>query len=441
MAEQHFIGIDIGSTKLGIAVASSDPSGGLRYLGHDSVPSGGIKRGAIFDQSAFSTAFGDAIQVARSIARRPVADIVVSLSSWLVDAKTNQGQIDVDTGYPIYQPDVDRVIASSRAAADPQYQLIHRAVQGFAVNGERLLNPLGRVGRTLNVWVRDFSVPVTLAEGMQEAASAYDARVHAMVPSSVAAGEAVLRQDERERGVILLDIGGALTDVALYLDGVLYDIGGIEEGGIHISQDLAAVLGIPLEAAERLKMLHGIGSLSTMQGLGIEWTPRGIARLQREARDGTLRRDVPRAIAGARYQQLLGGVQRYIRSTASGLHFHAGVVITGGSANMPGIERGHRELMQLEVRRGDMLEMEGFPAISDPGASAAIGLVRYCGTRARSGAGARPRREQVRQLPANQFPWRSGPGEDDDQSPDSGRQWGRIMKEWMRGFIPARTEI
>ncbi len=60
MAEQHFIGIEIGSTKLGIAVASGDPSGGLRYLGHDSVPVAGIKRGAIFDQAAFSTAFGEA---------------------------------------------------------------------------------------------------------------------------------------------------------------------------------------------------------------------------------------------------------------------------------------------------------------------------------------------------------------------------------------------
>ncbi|CAN5572478.1 cell division protein FtsA [soil metagenome] len=441
MAEQHFIGIDIGSTKLGVAVASGDPSGGLSYLGHDAVPVAGVKRGAIYDQAAFSSSLGDAIKVARAIARRPVADIVVSLSSWLVDAETNQGQISVDTGYPIYQPDVDRVIADSRAAANPQYQLIHRAVQGFAVNGERMLNPLGRVGRTLNVWVRDFRIPVTLAEGLQEAAAAFDARIHAMVPASVAAGEAVLRQDERERGVILLDIGGAITDIAMYVDGVLFDIGGVEQGGIQITQDLAAVLGIPLDAAERVKKLHGIGSLRAMQGLGIEWSPRGIARLQREAREGTLRRDVPRAIAGARYHQLLDDVRKQIESAAPGLQFHAGVVITGGSADMPGIAEVTRELLQLEVRCGGILEIDGFPPISDPASSAAVGLVRYCGTRARSGAGARPRRDQTRQMPAGHFPWRLDDGSGRDEASEGGRQWGRIMRDWMRGFIPARTEI
>ncbi len=262
-----------------------------------------------------------------------------------------------------------------------------------------------------------------------------------MVPSAVAAGEAVLRQDQRERGVVLLDIGGTLTDVAIYIDGVLFDIGGLDQGGYQITQDLAAVLGVPLDVAERLKMLHGVASLHTMKGLDIEWSPRGIARLQREAREGTLRRDVPRAIAGARYQQLLTEVRKSVESSVSGLQFHAGVVITGGSASMPGVEEVTRELLQLEVHRGNVLDMEGFPSIDDPAASVAIGLVRYCGTRARSGSTSRPRREQVRQLSPQQFPWRSGGGNEREQAPDSGRPWGRIMREWMRGFIPARTEI
>jgi cell division protein FtsA len=403
------------------------------------VPVSGVKHGAIVDQAAFSASFGDALQVARAIAGRPVADVVVSLSGWLVSPVTRQAQIDVDTGYPIYQPDVDRVIADSRAEDEAGYQLIHRAVQGFAVNGERMLNPLGRVGRTLHVWVRDFTIPSTLAEGLRIAASAYDARIHAMVPSSVASGEAVLRQDERERGVILIDIGGSITDIALYSDGILFDLGGLDQGGIQISQDLAAVLGVPVDVAEQIKMRHGIASLQAMQRLDVDWTPRGIAKLQREAREGSLRRDVPRAIAGARYSQLLSEARKFLREHARGLHFHAGVVITGGTANMPGVEEVTRELLQLEVRRGDILQAEGFPLISDAAASAAIGLVRYCGTRARAGAGPRPRQNQVRQLPVGQFPWRSG-ADPDDGGRRAGRDWSRLMRDWMRGFIPARTD-
>lgn len=440
MAEQQFIGIDVGSTKLGIAVAASNPAGGLRYLGHDSVPVAGVRHGAVIDQAAFSASFGEAINVARAIAGRPVADIVVSIGGWLVNPVTRQAQINVDTGYPIYQADVDRVIAESRVDDEPGQQLIHRAVQGFAVNGERLLNPLGRVGRTLHVWVRDFTISTTLAESLRAAAAAFDARIHAMVPSAVASGEAVLRPDERERGVILLDIGGTITDIALYTDGVLYDLGGLDQGGVQISQDIAAVLGMPLDVAEQVKMRHGVASLDLMQQLDVEWTPRGIARLQREARQGSLRRDVPRAIAGARYAQLLTAVRSFIGEHARGLQFHAGVVITGGTASMPGMEEVARELLQLEVRRGDILQAEGFPAISDAGASAAIGLVRYCGTRARAGTGPRPRRAEERQSPVSHFTWRGGTGAGGDR-PESGRQWGRIMRDWMRGFIPARTDI
>ena len=441
MTEQYFIGIDIGSTKLGVAVAAGDPSGGLRYLGHDHVPVSGIKCGAVTDQAAFSTAFGDALQVARSIANRQVADVVVSISSWLVDAQTNQGQVSIDTGYPIYQPDIDRVVADSLADANPQFQLIHRAVQGFAVNGERVLNPLGRVGRTLNVWVRDFSIPMTLAEGLQSAAAAYDARIHAIVPSAIASGEAVLRPDERERGVVLLDIGGSVTDVALHVDGVLFDVVGLDQGGHQITQDLAAVLGVPIETAEQIKRRHGVGSLSMMQQLDIDWTPRGIARIQREARDGSLRRDIPRAIAGARYQQLLTDTGKVVARVARDLHFHAGVVITGGSANMPGVDEVARELLQVEVRCGNILDADGFPAVTDPATSAAIGLVRYCGLRARSGGRARPRRNQVRQLANSSLPWSSASGAHEDDRAIAGRQWGRTMREWMRGFIPARTEM
>jgi cell division ATPase FtsA len=176
-----------------------------------------------------------------------------------------------------------------------------------------------------------------------------------------------------------------------------------------------------------------------MQQLDVDWTPRGIARLQRQAREGALVRDVPRAIAGARFAQTLGQVRDILSASAQGLHFHAGVVITGGTSNMPGVEEVARELLQLDVRCGDVLGAEGFPEISDTTSSAAIGLVRYCGLRARSGAPPRPRRNQPRQVPASHFPW-PDLGRGASGAEGGGRQWSRVMRDWMRGFIPARTD-
>lgn len=446
MPEQLYVGIELGSTKFSAAVATSDPAGGLRYIGHGRVPAAGLDGQSVTDLHAFSSAFGRAAEEARMLAGFAVQDIVVSVSGAYLTGVTNQGQVSVDTGYPIYQPDIDRAIAAARDDEPAGMQLIHRAVQGFAVNGDRVLNPLGRVGQTLRVWVRDFHIPRSLAEAIGQAASAAGTRVHAIVPTAVASGEAVLRQDERERGVILVDIGGDFSDVAIYSDGVLFDVGGFDIGSDQVTQDLAAVLEMPLEHAEDLKRRHGIGSMASLATMAIDWSPRGIAALQRQARAGTLVRDVPRAIAGARFEQIAGGIAKFVNASATGLHFHAGVVITGGGSLVPGVEEVLSDLMQMDVRCGDVLSSEGFPAIADPSSSAAIGLVRYCAGRARSTATPRSNHNRPRQVRNGRVAWEDVAHARHGQQgrPARGRQsrqLGQHMREWVRGFIPARGDI
>src|SRR5690606_17292979 len=105
---------------------------------------------------------------------------------------------------------------------DPEgLRTIHRVVQGFAVHGERTNAPLGRSGNDLDVFVRDFAVTAELVEGIRQAAGAVSTRVHAFVPGGIAAVEAAVTADERQQGVILIDIGGATTDVAVFVDGNL----------------------------------------------------------------------------------------------------------------------------------------------------------------------------------------------------------------------------
>ncbi len=445
MAEQLIVGIDLGSSKFSTTVASRDEQGSLRYLGHASTASAGFRAGELVDEDAFTQAFRAVLREARMVANREIVDVMVSVPTAGLLAVTNQGQVTLETGYPVYQPDIDRVIEAASGEEQPGQRTIHRIVQAFAINGERVSNPIGRSGQTLQVWLREFLAPQSLVDAIQHAAGP-EIRVHAIVPGAIAAGEAVLRNDERERGVVLLDIGGTTTDLALFANGALYDAGGIDMGGQHITQDLAAVLDIEADQAERLKRTHGICSVTNASRLGVDWSPRGIAMLQNQAKEGVLRRDVPRVVAGARFEQLLEQVAELVETQARGVHFHAGVVITGGASRMPGIAEVVQERTGLPVRCAGVLGGNGFPDIDDPAAAASIGLVRYIALRSRPPRPERPKRR------AADKDWRVAGSWSALEATESGtqqhirprrgtdRHWGRTMRDWMRGFIPSGSD-
>lgn len=456
MPDQLFVGIDIGSTKFSTTVALGNRDGSVRYVGHGSSPASGIKAGEIEDQQELERGLNLALDEARQLSGAEIADIVVSVAGVQLKGISYQGQIALDSNYSITEADVDRALESAQAEISAGSQTIHRLVQGFTINGEPVRNPIGRTGNSLEVSIRDFAVSESLVTGIQQAAGAHGTRVHALVPGGVAAGEAVLRPDERQRGVILLDIGAASTDVALYVDGGLYDLGGIQLGGHHISRDLAMLLDVPVDKAEQLKSRYGVAAVQPGDDLGFEWGPRGIAMMQNQARNGTLSTSIPRAIAGARVEQILSQVREMLGGSTSRLQFHAGVVITGGASRMPGIDEVTRSILGLEARCGDILPCDGFPRIADPASSASIGLVRYCASRGATGKkqSAKSSREEPREtVPAGDHvhemaqlevqqsalnPFRRSDGQSAQKRM---RPWGDVMREWVKEFIPARSDV
>lgn len=457
MADQLIVGIDIGSTKFSSAVALYSRSGAIQYLGHGSTPSAGLKAGRVVDRAALARALKMALDEVRHLAGAPIQDLVVSVAGAQLAPIDRRGQMRLDGGRSIGQREVELAIESA-VSDDPEgLRTVHRVVQGFAVNGERTDAPLGRFGNDLDVWIRDFAVTTELVEGIREAAGSVSTRVHAFVPGGVAAGEASLTAEERRDGVILVDIGGATTDIAVYIDGELHDLTGFPLGGHHVTQDLAVVLEVPLETAERIKCREGVSSPIEAAKVPVDWGPNGIARLQRQARDGTLSGDVVRAITGARMEQILQRA-REIALRTDGHNYPPGgsIVVTGGSSKLRGIEDVASAVFQRPARRGDILPSDGFPPIADPSSSTSVGLVRYCASRGawaappssehhdegrsdrhvRGKRGWKPARtatrheEPVTQQHVNRF---AG-------SNVETRAWGRLMREWMRGFIPARTD-
>lgn len=457
MADQLIVGIDIGSTKFSSAVALFNRKGSIQYLGHGSTPSAGINGGRISDPASLANALKMALDEVRHLAGAPIQDLVISVAGAQVAPIDRRGQIRLDGGSSIGRREVERAIESARSDDPEGLRTIHRVVQTFAVNGEPTTAPLERFGSDLEVWIRDFAVTTELVEGIREAAGAVSTRVHAFVPGGVAAGEAALTAEERQQGVILIDIGGATTDVAVYIDGELHDLSGFPLGGHHLTQDLALVLEVPLDVAERLKCRDGVSPAGEAAKVPVDWGPRGIARIQRQAREGTLSGDVVRAITGARMEQILQRAKEIAQRTDGHNQSRSGsIVVTGGSSRLRGIDDAASAVFGLPARRGDILPSDGFPPIADPSSSASIGLVRYCASRGawaaqpppeqHGGRPPRPEREKRGWLPARAKEPRDEPVPHQVVSiieytgTVEARDWGRLMRDWMRGFIPARID-
>lgn len=449
MPDQFIVGIDIGSSKLCSAVALRDRDGAVRYVGHGSTASGGLRAGEISDPEALGSALRRAVEEARYLIGVTVEDVVATVAGARIETLERMGGVDLGSGKPIDARDIRRALEDARGRDPGGWATIHRVVRAFAVDSEPVDDPTGRFGRRLDAWTRDFAVPTQLTDGLRRAADIAGINVHTLVPTGVAVASAVSSQSERESGVAVIDIGSATTDIAVYLDGELQHLASIPLGGHHITADVASILEVPVVEADRLKREHGAISEDVDEEL-IEWTPRTIAALQRQAKYGTVPGAAVRSITAARTVQIIDTVKETLDGFDATRRLGAGAILTGGASQLVGIVDITRAILGTTVRTGQVLPGRGFPSIADPGVSAAVGLIRYVSGRAVGPAPARQRSPAatgiVHPTVMNPFAWhdtidvtshgssRHGP------AGGSQRDWGRVVRDWVREFIPASPE-
>lgn len=441
MPDQYIVGIDIGSSKLCSAVALRDREGGVRYVGHGSTASGGLRAGEVVDPEALGDALRRAAEEARYLIGVTVEDVVATVAGAPIETLERMGGVELGSGRPVDARDIRRALDDARSRDPGGWATIHRVVRAFAIDGEPADDPSGRFGRRLDTWTRDFAVPAQITEGLRRAADIAGIRIHTLVPSGVAVAAAVSSQSERESGVAVVDIGGATTDIAVYLNGELQHLASIPLGGHHITADVASVLQIQVAEADQLKREHGAISEDVDEEL-IEWTPRTIAALQRQAKYGTIPGAAVRSITAARAVQIIDKVKGTLDDWDDTRKLQGGVILTGGTAQLVGIVDIARAILGTTVRTGQVLPGRGFPSIADPGVSAAVGLIRYVSGRS---VGPTPSRQRspaaagiVHPLLMNPFARQDTIDVTRRQRPADGgqRDWGRFVREWVREFIP-----
>lgn len=450
MPDQFIVGIDVGSSKLCAAVAIRERSGAIRYVGHGSAPSSGLRGGEVIDTDALAAAFKRSVEEARYLIGTSVEDVAISISGAHIEPIDRMGGLDLATDRSVSHEDVGRAIGQSRGTDPVGLHTVHRVVRGMSLDSEPVTDPTGRYGRRLDVWTRDYAVPSQLVERLQQAASASGVRIHTLIPEGVAAASSALSPTERQDGVALVDIGSATTDIAVYSGGDLKHVAGFALGGHYITTDIAAMLDIPIEEAEDLKRRHGAIGEDNSEEL-FEWTPRSIAQLQRQASYGEVPGAAVRTIAAARVVQIIDRVKEVLDTSDTLQLLQSGVVLTGGGSLLTGTEDIASAILGVPVRVGGVLAGDGFPGIADPTVSASVGLIRYCAVRA---AVPPPSRREARHSPViagatatafvhplvMQRPFNLVQDVSRQRPQRTSATWRRSFGNWLREFVPARME-
>jgi len=374
MEDQTIVGIDIGTTKICTLVARVEEDGQLRIMGVGIEPSRGMKRGVMVDLENATIAIARSVEKAQRSSGYEIRSAWVSLAGSHVSSINSRGTAGV-TGGIVRQSDVNRALEAAQSVAIPHNrEVIHVIQRGFNVDGQDgISQPVGMHGYRLDVEAHIITAAETTVENIRKATEAAGVQVLQFVLNPLASGEVILTETERQLGVMVCDIGGGTTDLAIYINGDVWHTMVLSVGGSLITSDIAHGLRLSLTQAEEVKKKYGhairddVGSeeLFSVRSFGSD-NP-----IQMNRKDLAF-------IIEARAEEIFRFVlQEVKRSGYDGL-LPAGVVLTGGSSLLPGIRTLASDVLGLPVRIAQPENLLGLvDQLYSPAYSTSVGLLYW----------------------------------------------------------------
>ncbi len=369
-------GLDVGTTKVCAVIAETAEDGSLSILGIGERPCQGLERGMVVNLESTIQAVGEAARAAGQMAGIEVRSVLAGIAGEHVHSINSTGVIGVSRkDNEITREDLKRVLEAARAVAIPgDREVLHVLPREYRVDDQRgIRDPIGMSGVRLEAEVHIVTVQATAMRNLLRGITRAGLEVSALVLEPLAAAEAVVTDDERALGVLLLDIGGGTTDIAVFLDGTIGHTAVVGFGGNAVTNDLAVGLRTPIEQAERLKIRFGSALASLVPADMVVEVP-GVGG--RESR--RVSAQVLASIIEPRCEEILGLALAEVERVLDPSVLAAGVVLTGGSARMPGMTELAEKVLGLPARVGVPGGLSGVTDLAlDPRLATGIGLVRH----------------------------------------------------------------
>lgn len=370
------VGLDIGTTKICAIIGEWDENGNIHITGVGTSQSEGLRRGVVVNIESTLRSVTSAIEAAEMMSGREVQNVVTGIAGAHIEGINSRGVVAVTgKGREINNNDIGRVIDAAKAVVmPPDREVIHVIPQEFIVDDQGgIKDPLDMIGIRLEAEVHIITGSVTSAQNLLKCVNRAGFKVYDIVLQSLAAATAVLSREEKELGVLLIDIGGGTTDVLVHLEGAPYHTNVLAVGGGQVTSDLSIMLKTPYESAERIKKESGCCYLPLIEedehvvipGVG-GWPSASIPK-----------KEIAKIIQ-PRMAEIFEMVRDHMVKKDYLQHLGGGVVITGGGALMPGTMELAREIFGIPARIGYPAKTGGLSDVyQSPAYSTAAGLVLY----------------------------------------------------------------
>jgi len=340
------VALDIGTTKVVAVVAEVLPEGGFEVLGLGQHESKGMRKGVVVNIETTVNSIQRALEEAELMADCKIRDVYTGIAGNHIRSFNSSGMVAVKDK-EVTATDVGRVIETAKAVNIPtDQQVLHVLTQEFIVDGqEDIREPIGMSALRLEVKVHIVTGSVSAAQNIVKCVRRCGLEVQDLILQPLASSLACLTPDERELGVVLVDIGGGTTDVAIYTGGAIRHTAVLPIAGDQITNDIAAMLRTPTPDAEDIKIRYGIAKqvlanpadMVEVPGLG----DRGPRLVNRQALG---------AVIEPRVEELFGLVQQVIRDSGYEDLLASGIVLTGGSSLLPGVVELAEDVFLKPVR-------------------------------------------------------------------------------------------
>jgi len=373
----YIVGLDIGTKKVAAIIGEITPERKVEIIGIGTADSRGLRKGVVVNLEATTAAIKKAQEEAELMAGVEIESAFVGISGAHIKSFNSRGVIAVSgKNREIIREDIRRVIDQSKAVSiPPDREIIHVIPQEFIVDEQDGIKaPLGMSGIKLEVNVHIVTSAITSVQNLRTCVERAEIEIEQVVLNQIATSVSVLTHDEKELGVGLIDIGGGTTEVAVFERGSLWYTSVVPIGGDNFTNDIAVGLRTPIPEAEKIKKKFGCVISPTLD----EQETIEVASVGRGRKPRVLSRQILADIIQPRAEEIFRLVDGDIKRMGYEKSLNSGIVLTGGTALLEGLEEVAEEIFDLPVRRGEPTGVGGLvDRVSTPDYATAVGLILY----------------------------------------------------------------
>jgi len=373
----YIVGLDIGTKKVAAIIGEITENKKIEIIGIGTAESRGLRKGVVVNLDATVDAIKKAQEEAELMAGVEIDSAFVGISGAHIKSFNSRGVIAVSSkNREISREDIHRVIDQSKAVSiPPDREIIHIIPQEFLVDEQDgIKDPLGMNGIKLEVNVHIITSANTSVQNLKTCIGRAGIEIEQIVLNQIAASTSILSHDEMELGVGLIDIGGGTTEISIFERGSLWYTSIIPIGGDNFTNDIAVGLRTPIPEAEKIKKKFGCVSSPIIDDQDtIEVPSVGSGKKSR-----VLSRQLLADIIQPRAEEIFRLVDNDVKRMGYEKSLNSGIVLTGGTALLEGLEEAAEQIFDLPVRRGDPSGVGGLvDRVNTPDYATAVGLILY----------------------------------------------------------------